>query len=142
MTPRLPATHVAPVCEHVVTAAGVAAAAMQLFRVVSQELTPPTTLPTAGGKTDWACMTAQDSSVFAQVARSLTTSAAWMHFTLLVTQVAVPVTIVGKCTWTTLATHWASVVAHAASWVGVVAELVHSRSELVHAAVSEIAELT
>ena len=56
---------------------------MQLFSVVWQELTAPMAWPTCAGTTVWTWVTAQDSrSLFAQVVRSVTSSAALMHFTL------------------------------------------------------------
>ena len=60
VTPMTFAVQVAAVCPHWVTAAGVVAAAMQLFRVVSHALTALMSWPTTAGRTDWAWVTAQD----------------------------------------------------------------------------------
>jgi hypothetical protein len=142
VTLRLLATQVAPVCPQAVTAAGVAAAAMQLLSVVSHWLTLLIVLATCGGRTLWACVTAHDSRLLAHVVRALTVVASLTQVTAFVTQLAVPVTTVGRFTWRTDATHWASVAAQDASWEAVVAAFVHDRSALVQSATLAMALVT
>src|SRR5262249_40752685 len=82
------------------------------------------------------------SRLLAQVVRSAVVLAALMQSTEALTQFAVPVTTVGRWTWTIEATHSASVVAQAAVAVAVFAELGHSGESLVQGAASEVALFT
>jgi hypothetical protein len=74
----------------------VVAAATQLLRAVSQALTAVMSWPTTVGRTVLACLTEHDSRLLAQVVRSAAVLAASMQSTDALTQLAVPVTTVGR----------------------------------------------